>query len=442
MTWVRNNFLKTFFPQKDANIITAIKNKIKKLYIDFLSKVINPNDYNEDLNSDFQYFFNLACIDILNKHKLEINNLYEESNEKPKFIGNEQQVKDLKSFIKRWYLNNLTDIYNMYIKNNDKFSLQRFIIDYWTDNTRLPEIYKELFIDKNDYNNDFIYDIKQFISNTVTQMLLTEKLPIKVEYSQYEELEKSIIKLIKNNIDELIPFASFPRESSGAYTHSWLGFVGTREDAKPIFKQLAINIPLANKLLKQINTSVERIEKQTNMSWKDFIDELYIYNYDEQLHLKVRDYLVSKNKPIHDKHGQEINDIRDKKGDTTYIKYNARADQNRSSPIVVVYSSIDNKNHILFGKDGTNHESVLNDPKYDDIFDNCYKKEDINKEKPILTYSYRLGRIAFVDQKIYNGYNSDQDVADILIKDSRIDKVYYLPPKGGGKTLRLAHLIY
>ena len=300
MTWVKNNFMKTF-TVNNTNYINGIKNKLKKIYKNFIPDVItNVSEFDEHFDADFAYFFNLACTSILLDNANIINNLYLVSESKPQLTAEDVNYEDIKSYITQWYLNNLSNIYNQYIKNNANFSPANFLIEKFTSNDNLQNICIVISLNRNNYNSTFFTDLKQILSNYIK--LFASTLPIKIEYSNYRKLEKQIINLIKKNINDLLSFCTFPKERTGEFTHSWLGFAGTRNDAKPIFKQLEINIQLANSILKQINQSVDKIERLTNTSWKDFIEKLYTHNYDEELQMLVRQYLVNKNISIHDKH--------------------------------------------------------------------------------------------------------------------------------------------
>ena len=239
----------------------------------------------------------------------------------------------------------------------------------------------------------------------------------------------------------MLEFILFPREKNGAYTHSWLGKVGTRTDAKPIIEYLAEHPQYAQRIL---NININDIEKETSLDWKTFIIKAYENNYNEQFELKVRQYLVNKNIPIHNNAAEKILNNGDRKGQTTKIKYSPRKDQCRSGAILLVHSFKDHKDHVLIGEPGSNHGSIYSDPQYEDIIQNCCHPNDINKRYPKLVHVYRLGTIAFIAPagKEYNGYNDIQQVADILIKDPKIDKVYTLPNKPiNGFSTRLAKLV-
>ena len=409
------------------SFISILKNNIN------IFTSINEYEYDSNFKEDFKTFIELACKYLYNQNNSKLKQLIF-IHMKPNYKITEEDVKTLAEEIYTWYKNNYDIIYIDYISKGN-FNLKQFLKNWWTQN--IQKVYDILVINPGQYSSSLKDTIKQMIIKAINKALEQYKFSLKKKNNEYTELEKEVLNSISNQLDKILDYVEFPKEQNGAYTHSWLGKAGTRKDANAVIEYLANNIQFCKQILK---IKVDDIKKKTNLTWAIFLRNAYENNYDEDFQLKVRQYLVNKNIRIHDKQGKSIFDKKDDKGDYTYISFSARKDQNRSRPAILVHT-INGKDHLLFGEYGANHGSILTNNSYTDIFNNCYSLEDKDREYPHISFVYILGNIAFVNKQEYCGYSSWDKVASILIKDSNIEKVYFLPPERGGKVLRLAQLL-
>ena len=431
----------------DINNMHALISLMRKESNKFISALnINSTDYDSYFDDDFSSFISLAVTYLYNKSKSTIKELIA-ANSKPAYKYSDEDVDTIKATIISWYKSNLPTIINEYIKGNKKFNVRNFVTKYWQNPERLKTIYNILIIDPVQYTSDLKDTIKKLINNAINKAFQEYSFPTALTNNKYAELAKKVINIIEDNYQEIIPYIKFPKERGGAYTHSWLGMGDTRKDALPIFQYLSQNSGYADIILKKINTSVAEITQTVGLPWKDFLIQAYEDNYHENFQLKIRQILVERNVPIHEKRGDELINNGDKKGEDTTIAMSPRKDQNRSGPILVIreYNGDNYKDHVLFGAEGSNHNSIYTDPQYEHIIENCYPYNDTQKHHPTLVHVYRLGKVAFIAQpgQEYNGYRNIDLVAKILIQDLNIEKVYTLPlnKNTGGKITRLEKLI-
>ena len=400
-----------------TNLYTYITEILKN--INYFTNLINDYEYDTSFNNDFKDFLELACKHLYNQANSRLKAIID-NNIKQEYKITDEDISTLADEIYIWWNNNFNIIYTNYI-NKGNFNLIKFLKNYWINN--INKVYDILVINQEQYSLNLQETMKKLINKAINKTIADHTFSLKKKNNQYTNLEKQVLDIIKNKLNDILEYITFPKERMGLFTHSWLGKSGTRQDAKPIIDYLSIN-PQFCKLI--LNIDVDDIEQKTHLHWKDFLRN-------------VRDYLVKKNIPIHNKHGKDILDISDKKGDYTYIPFSARKDQMRSTACICVNAN--NKNYVLIGNPGVNHGSILTNQKYEKIFNNCYSADDTTKTFPKIAFVYIVGNIAFLNKKEYCGYSSFQEVADILINDSRIEKVYYLPPEKGGKVYRLAKLI-
>jgi len=429
--------------------IDSLKKDSPKKYIYYISDLINRNnnflknyisinDFDEYFEDDFKTFIEYVCTYLYNKDTSEFKSVLFK-NIKPNYQITEDDINIIADNIYSWYKNNFKTIYQDYIFNQS-FNLKSFLTKKWEN--EINKIYDLLAINPNMYSSSLKKTIKYAINTAIDIAISTYQFPTEYTVNKNADLEKSVLKKIEDNYESILEYVKFPKEKNGAYKHSWLGKIGTRKDAKSIIQYLSINPQFAQQIF---NININKIEKESGLPWKEFILQAYNDNYNEEFELKVRQYLVEKNIPIHNNTAEKILTNGDKVGQKIKIKDTPRKDQNRSYPAILVYSFKDNKNHLLVGAPGSNHGSIYQNPKYKDILNNCCRPNDIDKRYSKLVHIYVLGTLAFIARpgQEYNGYNNIQQVADILIKDPRIDKVYTLPDKPiNGFSTRLAILIY
>lgn len=403
----------------------------------FLKNYIPNDNFDQYFEDDFKTVIEYICKYLYNNTNSNFKSLIF-NNIKPNYQVTEEDIDVIADNIYLWYKNNFKTIYQDYIFNQS-FNLKSFLINTWEN--KINRIYDLLAINPDMYSSSLKKIIKQAINNAVNKAISTYQFPTEYTVNKNADLEKSILKKIEDNYESILEYVKFPKEKNGAYKHSWLGKVGTRFDARPIIQYLSINPQFAEQIF---NIDISQVEKESGLSWKDFILQAYADNYNEDFELKVRQYLVEKNIPIHNSNAEKILNNHDEKGQTIRIRNSPRADQFRSAPLILIHSFKDKKDHVLIGDPGSNHGSIYQNPKYSDIFNNCCHPNDVNERYPKLVHVYLLGTLAFIAPtgQEYNGYDNIEQVANILIKDPRIDKVYTLPNKSiNGFSTRLAKLV-
>lgn len=435
INWLRKQNINILQNNYSDNIIYTISDLINNNN-SFLKAYIPTNNFDQYFEDDFKTFIEYTCKYLYNNNSNFKSILIK--NIKPSYKVTNEDINTIADNIYSWYKNNFKTIYQNYIFNQS-FNLKSFLINTWEN--KINQIYDLLALNPDMYSSSLKKIIKQAINTAVNTAISIYQFPTEYKINKNADLEKSVLKKIEDNYESILEYVKFPKEKNGAYKHSWLGKIGTRMDAKPIIEYLSINPQFAKQIF---NINIKKIEKESGLSWKEFILQAYEDNYNEKFELKIRQYLVEKNIPIHNNNAKKILNNHDKKGQTIQIKNSPRADQNRNAPLILIHSFVDNKDHILIGDPGSNHGSIYNNPKYNDIFNNCYHPNDVNKHYPKLVHVYLLGTLAFIAPtgQEYNGYDNIEQVANILIKDSRINKVYTLPDKSiNGFSTRLASLI-
>lgn len=327
-------------------------------------------------------------------------------------------------------------------------------------------IYNPLIELKNEFKNKLIPYINKFIGDINTdyefiymrclnryfdrdkhllQWAIKDALNnINIDESQITSLRLLIKKItaliteyLNNNLDDLLPKLSFPQKDNGTYTFSWqnnMGGYNFKDDCSTVLKYLEQHI---SDVLYNIDlTNMQNISED----WKYILEQ---YEIPKDIGLKVRNYIIHLNDNIVNKRAEALETNNDKVHDTTIIDYDPENDHEREKPIIIYRVIIDNryKDLVIIGKRGASHGDTLNDEFIQEM-----KKLNLSTElndKNEYTQAYLLGRIAFVNRKMYSTYSSWDEVQDILVNDSRIDKVYSVPEsRNGGTIVRLAKLYF
>ena len=363
--------------------------------------------------------------------------------------------------------NKFTDI--MYNQIND--NLITFCPELKNTNLSINEIQKYIYnplIDlKDNIKNDLIPQINKFSGNInddyifiymrclnryfdkdnfILQRAIKNALSnIDIDESQTTSLRLIIKKImpqiteyLNNNLDDLLPRLAFPQKENGTYNFSWqnnFGGYNFSEDCKPVVQYMQQHI---NDIL---NINLSNM-KNINEDWNYILNQ-YIHKYlPKDIGLKIRNYIIHLNDSIITKRAEALETNNDKKNDITTIDYDPADDHEREKPIIIYRVQVNNQNKdlVIVGQQGSSHGATLNREFVEEL-------QKLNlpvelEDKNMYTQAYLLGKVAFIDKKMYNTYNSWEEVQQILINDPRIEKIYTTPPtKQGGEITRLAKIV-
>ena len=360
-----------------------------------------------------------------------------------------------------WNLTNTIKARINFLLTNDNL-LDYFIQKYDFNDEKLINICIEHKIKKP--TSEYLLQLKNYLINKLDQQIHTL---IDDKDAMINKLKKDIflkfIRVIKANLSEIMPLIDFPRAPYAGgrlYAHSWQGQgkMDNRKDANPIFRYLSNNETFANQICNLANLNLNDIKQACNITdWKAYINKYWEQNYNEDLHISVRQYLIDYNKNVLAEESQDLlsRDIDIDK--TTDIDYNPRRDQYRERPFIVIrkynphtYKPV--KDVVIIGDIGANHSSTLLKPENAEI---VQLNNEINNNDLFWSCGYIIGNIAFIalkDQQnqepnntylIKHIYTPKNFAKLIKAQQPSIQQVFTIPYNTSGGTItRLAKKIH
>lgn len=373
---------------------------------------------NETINNNNLLSFNKTYLNIdgtLNDKGLELKNTL---------------IEGIKDFIE-YDLINYIDINNTSIDD-----IVVIICDEYT-----PDVLIDLFfMDTNKFTLSLKAEIQAFANEIINDYVINNYSKIIVSLHKNDKNKQYIygqllIEYLYKNLDNLLPRIKFKQENNGTYHFSWLDMgKGSRDDANAVFEFIKKDNTFKQSFLTTNNIS----EKQLKIIWPSFVDFVQTKLYNEELQLKVRQYIVNLNDDILNQRSEKLINSGTETGAEYEIDFSPENDHERSKPIIVAKEFLDDgttKNHVFFGEKGWNHGSVIR--KYSNFL-NTKCLNELNS--PVISCAYLVGEVAFADpDRMYNGFDTIEEVINTLKQDPHIKKVYNLPPKPtGGNVTRLA----
>ena len=263
---------------------------------------------------------------------------------------------------------------------------------------------------------------------------------------------KKIINTIQKKLPKIIPHIQFKKLKNGYYQYSWLDSdLYERTDANPVLRYIKKNENIANEILNDaFNWTIDDFQKYYPLSWREFIN-LLIRNplIIEKLHLAVRKYIVNLNKDIVLRKSNEIinikddnkiitindqgdlidsqgNEVNNDSHDKLILDFNPRNDEQRERPLVIIREHLENnqyKDHIIIGRRGANHGSIINAKKYQDLLQRSILPGEYN---PTIACAYVIGKICVIDNR-RGFFPSVQAIRDSLKESGKFAKIYIMP---------------
>ena len=413
MYYIENNndIIKQYEQQYEIftidKIIMNILYEKQQFILDTLNEINNDNS----LLSFNKVYFNADSS--LNNKGLEL---------KTKFI---EAIEDFVKYDLSDYINiNETSIDDIIVAISDEY-----------DSDTLIDLF---FINTNDFNISLNAEIQAFASDIINDYVINNYSNIIIELHKNDVDKKYIygkllINYLYDKLDYILPKIKFKQESNGTYQFSWLDMgKGQRDDADLVFNYISKDNNFQHEFLNTNNIT------DLKMTWPAFIKFVSKTLYNEALQLKVREYIVNLNDDILNERSKILIESNTATGSTYDIDFNPENDHERSKPIVIAKEFLDNgntKNHVFFGEKGWNHGSVIR--KYSEFLNTRCLNE---LHSPVIACAYLVGQVAFADpDRMYNGFDTIDEVITTLRQDPNIVKVYNLPAnRHGGTITRLA----
>ena len=287
----------------------------------------------------------------------------------------------------------------------------------------------------------------------------------RVYQETWPDVRKKIFKSLVKELKTIVPQVTFPHEKNSDlkdndfYAYSKLDSDKFfRKEALPVLDFIAEHKDIADRIIHNaVNMSLQEFEK-IYIPWDQYIDLLKNNSYIcDALHLKVRPYIVELNRDVVKEKFNSINElqdkivsinedgdiidengniINDKPGISLTLDFDPREDSQREKPIVIIREYKENgnyQNHIVIGRRGANHGSILKAEKYQDLI-----QKSIKDGNPTIAACYLIGTIAIIDN-FRSMFPSIKDVIDALKESGKFTKIYVMRTQSKEKTIyRLA----
>lgn len=304
------------------------------------------------------------------------------------------------------------------------------IIEYL--NTCMVKIFNAKLI------NQYIYDNEDLIINYINkyQPKSFEDYIGMTKQKLVQSVQKETITWVKNNIKTIIKELPWLRNNDTMlYDINYKPdlnnyFFLNEDDASFNLFDIVHKVCPNYKKLRYVNFEINTLYKKFNWN-RTFI----------RIYTLLKDYIINENKKVNDiriNHKSKIDRIEDNEVKEQNIDFDTQMLFLRDAPIVVIHDFKNDKDHVLMGNYGQHHNNLLN--QYPQLKENCKDKNG----KEVFTCAYLHGLIAFISELEYNGYDSLQEVANIIKENEpNILKVFLSPPgrKQGGKIIQLARLM-
>ena len=289
--------------------------------------------------------------------------------------------------------------------------------------------------------NDVIY----FVNHVINDIIRPE---YKDRVNEIELVQK-FAKTIKKHLSEIIPKIKdrFPKHDNGYYQHTWLDSdADERWEAEEVLNYIPENDALLETICKEA-FNVDTADLMSIIPLQKLLKICYD-NTDimDDLHLAVRKYLVRFNRDINviksnevasnndsivakfDENGELI--IPDNAPSIT-LDFDPRDDSQRERPIVIIREYIHKneneidknnfKDHVVVGRPGANHGSILKAVKYQSLLENS-----MIDSNPTIACCYAVGKIAIIDN-MRMFFPSVEEVKKALEHSGKFKKVYVYP---------------
>ena len=328
--------------------------------------------------------------------------------------------------------------YLQYATELNVTSIQKMIIDYWI-NSKVNDVIIALDLDKleHEYNN-LKDDIRTILCRVIPDIVRSNKsiihraIPkIQQEFepkSDINDVSNKFTTWLNNNLSSILTQVPFQAKSNGLYSFSWENRdKNKRNDADIVINHIKSSKDIISKFLSSINMNEDSFQQAYNMSFVDFINTIYKFNYSEDFQRKVRTYVMELNKNVIQDKAKMLDELDDKVGSEVSVDFDVTRDEQRERPIIVIKYYINKKrtkDQVLIGDFGEDHTTLQNKPQNKKYVNNVVLNEE---NKPTVTYAYMVGKNAFLDPKrMLTSFKSINEVRDILKNDPRINKVYRL----------------
>ena len=287
--------------------------------------------------------------------------------------------------------------------------------------------------------SDIIYFINHVINDIIRPTLKNTDFDNVQTFQQFAQV-------VKKHLQEIIPRIKdkFPKHNNGYYKYTWLDSdAGCRWEANFVLDYIFEHRSLLENIIKETWGRAFLNEDFINFLKKDLYNNPAII---DDLHLAVRKYLVQFNQDININKSNNIasnNDnvtaTFDENGEliipenarSITLDFEPRDDSQRERPVVIIREYIhDNgndidlnkyKDHIILGKRGTNHGSILGARKYQSLLANS-----IIDDNPTIACCYAVGKIAIIDN-MRMFFPSVGEVKKALEQSGKFKKVYVYP---------------
>lgn len=255
-------------------------------------------------------------------------------------------------------------------------------------------------------------------------------------------IQKEIIKYTNNNIKDLLHIVNWPKNNdTGLYN---LNYQPDKYLKEYFFDENQENDFDINVVIKSVCPNYKLLRY---VCFNNIMDLLKSPSWNKTFQLiknKLLAYVTAENKKIEQKliqHRQKITKIEDSDQRKMNIDFGTWTPYLRDAPIIVIREFINDikteyADHVLIGHYGQHHNSLMN--SHPELRLKC--RDSNNME--IFNCGYLHGLIAFLSTLEYNGYNSLQEVANIIKrKEPNILKVFLSPPSrnSGGEITQLAN---
>lgn len=330
----------------------------------------------------------------------------------------------------KWINNNLNNLpFKLYMNcfNINYENIEDYLIE---------KLMKELHINKN-LANKYIIDNKQLIIDYIrkNQPKSFEDYIGMTKQKLVQLIQNETIFWTKNNAKTLIKDLGWPKNNDTMlydinYQPNLFDYFFDIDNDNFSIADIVKKVYPNSKNLRYVNFEIPYIYKK--FSW----DKTF-----KKINNILKNYIINENKNVKNiqiNHRQKINRIEDNEIKEQNIDFDTQIPFLRDAPIVVIHDFKNNKDYVLIGNYGQHHNNLLS--QYPELKKNCKDKNG----KEVFTCAYLHGLIAFVSELEYNGYNSLQEVADIIKKNEpNILKVFLSPSvrNRGGKIVQLAGLM-
>ena len=328
--------------------------------------------------------------------------------------------------------------YLQYATELNATSIEKMILDYWINN-KIEDVIQELDLVQfeQDYRN-LKENIKTILAMIMPNIVRSSRSIIGRSVSRIQEefepksdindISKKFTDYLDQNLSSILTQVPFQAKQNGLYSFSWENRdKNKRQDADIVINYIKSSKDIISKFLSSINMNENSFKQAYNMSFVDFINNTYTFNYNEDFQRKVRSYIINLNKNIMQDKAKMLDELDDKIGSEIKVDFDVTKDEQRERPIIVIKYYLNKKrfkDQVLIGEIGEDHKTLQNKPQNKKYINNAVLNESM---QPIVTYAYMVGKNAFLDPKrMLSSFKSINEVRDILKNDPRINKVYRL----------------